>query len=412
MPRISDKGKQMPASPIRKLAPFAEEAVRQGRKVFHLNIGQPDIKTPDVALAAVKNLPNKTIEYSHSAGNPSYRKKIALHYRHLGINVQDSEIMITTGGSEAILFSFLATLNPGDEVIITEPFYANYNSFAMMAGVRLVPLEATIENSFALPPIQAFEEKITENTKGVLICNPNNPTGYLYSKEEMESLGQLVLKHDLYLYSDEVYREFCYDGHKHYSAMGLPDIAEHVIMFDSVSKRYSSCGLRIGALVTKNAEVIEACMKFAQARLSPPSLGQIAGEASLDVPQSYFDEVYDEYIERRNFMVEALNKMEGVLCPMPKGAFYAIVRLPVDDSEKFCQWILSEFEYNNQTVMMAPASGFYSSKGKGKDEVRIAYVLKIEDLKAAMETLEKALLVYPGRTVRGTMSVADKQLEL
>lgn len=399
MPRISKKGIVMPASPIRKLAPLAEEAIQKGHRVYQLNIGQPDIKTPEVALAAVRNLPNKTIEYSHSAGNKSYRTKIASHYRHLGINVQASEIMITTGGSEAILFTFLATMDPGDEVLITEPFYANYNSYAIMAGINLVPLESKIENGFALPPISEFKRLINEKTRAILICNPNNPTGYLYSKEEMESLGKLVKEHDLYLFSDEVYREFCYDGNKHYSAMGLVGLEEHVVMFDSVSKRYSSCGLRIGALITKNKDVFGACMKFAQARLSPPSLGQIAGEASLDVPQSYFDGVYDEYIERRNYMVEALNKMEGVVCPMPKGAFYSIVKLPVDNSEKFCQWILSEFEYKKQTVMMAPASGFYHTKGKGLNEVRIAYVLKIEDLKNAMETLEQALLAYPGRTL-------------
>ncbi len=397
MPQISDKGRIMPSSPIRKLVPYAEEAVRKGRKVFHLNIGQPDIKTPDVALQAVKNLPNKIIEYSHSAGNQSYRNKIALHYQKIGINVTPDEIMITTGGSEAILFSFLATLNPGDEVIITEPFYANYNSYSIMAGAKLVPIIAKIENGFALPAIEEFEKLINDRTKGILICNPNNPTGYLYTKDELEKLGELIKKHDLYLYSDEVYREFCYDGLKHYSAMNLEGLSQNVIMVDSVSKRYSSCGLRIGALVCKNKNFIDTCMKFAQARLSPPSLGQIAGEASLDVPQSYFDEVYHEYIERRNYMVAALNKMKGVVCPMPKGAFYSIVKLPVDNSEKFCKWILSEFEYNNQTVMMAPANGFYSSPDKGLNEVRIAYVLKIEDLKKAMETLEKALEVYPGR---------------
>ncbi len=399
MPKISKKGILMPASPIRKLVPFAEGAKRKGRTVYHLNIGQPDIKTPQVALDAIKNLDKDVIEYSHSAGYESYRRKMAKYYQNIDININYDEIIITTGGSEAIVFAFLSTLNPGDEVIIPEPFYANYIAFAITAGVKLVPVTATIETGFALPPIEQFEKLITEKTKGIMICNPSNPTGYLYSEAELRKLAAIAKKHDLYIYSDEVYREFCYDGHTHFSAMNLDDIQQNVILIDSVSKRYSSCGTRVGALITKNKEVLDTAMKFAQARLSPPGLGQIAGEASLDTPKEYFDEVYDEYIERRDFMVAALNKIEGVVCPMPKGAFYTIVKLPVDDSDKFCEWILSDFEYNNQTVMMAPASGFYTTPGKGFNEVRIAYVLKIEDLKNAMITLEKALLAYPGRVL-------------
>lgn len=399
MPKISDKGKLMPASPIRKLVPFAEEAKRKGRKVYHLNIGQPDIKTPEVAMNAIRKISDKVIEYSHSAGNESYRRKLAGYYQNLGIEVDFSEIMITTGGSEALVFAFQSTLNPGDEVIIPEPFYANYNAFAITVGVNLVPVTATIEDGFAMPSMEKFEELINDKTRGIIICNPSNPTGYLYSEAELTKLSEIAKKYDLYIYSDEVYREFCYDGNTHFSAMMLKDISQNVIMVDSVSKRYSSCGTRIGALVSKNKEVLSTALKFAQARLSPPSLGQIAGEASLDTPKSYFDEVYDEYIARRDFMVEALNKMEGVVCPKPKGAFYTIVKLPIDNSEKFCEWILSDFEYNNQTVMMAPASGFYSTKGKGHNEVRIAYVLNKEDLNNAMQTLEKALIAYPGRTL-------------
>lgn len=389
----------MPASPIRKLVPFAEEAIKKGRKVYHLNIGQPDIKTPEVALNAIRNISDKVIQYSHSAGNESYRRKLAQYYQNLDIDIDYNEILITTGGSEALLFAFQSTLDPGDEVLITEPFYANYNAFAIMAGVKLVPITSIIENGFAQPSLDKFEELITEKTKGIIVCNPNNPTGYLYSEQELRKLAELVKKHDLYLYSDEVYREFCYDGEKHFSAMYLTDILQNIILVDSVSKRYSSCGTRIGAMVSKNEEVISTALKFGQARLSPPGLGQIAGEASLDTPDSYFTEVYNEYIERRNFMVAALNKMEGVICPNPKGAFYTVVKLPVDSSEKFCEWILSEFEYENQTVMMAPASGFYSTPGKGHNEVRIAYVLKKAYLEKAMVVLEKALLAYPGRVL-------------
>jgi aspartate aminotransferase len=399
MPQISDKGKQMPASPIRKLVPYAEEAKRKGHKVYHLNIGQPDIPTPEVALDAVKNVTAKVIEYSHSAGNESYRKGLAKYYQGVNIDVDHTEMLITTGGSEAITFAFLSTLNPGDEVIIPEPFYANYNGFAVSAGVVVKPITSSIENDFALPPIEEFEKLITPKTKGIVICNPNNPTGYLYSESELKQLQKLIEKYDLYLFSDEVYREFCYDGNTHFSAMHLKGIENNVIMMDSVSKRYSMCGARVGALVTKNKEVIATAMKFAQARLCPPSFGQWAGEAALNTPNEYFDEVYNEYIERRNFMVDALNKIEGVVCPKPKGAFYTVVKLPVDDTDKFAQWILSEFDYKKQTVMMAPASGFYATPGLGKQEVRIAYVLKKEDLANAMETLEAALKAYPGRTI-------------
>ena len=397
MPSISEKGKAMPASPIRKLVPFSDEAKRKGRKVYHLNIGQPDIQTPEVALNAIRNINQKVIEYSHSAGNESYRRKLAAFYQKLGINVDYTEMLITTGGSEAILFTLMTCLNPGDEVITPEPFYANYNGFATTAGVKIVPVTSSIKDDFALPPIIEIEKKITPKTKGILICNPNNPTGYLYSKKELLHLREIVNEHDIFFFSDEAYREFCYDGASHFSAMNLEGIENNVIMLDSVSKRYSECGLRIGALVTKNKEVISTALKFAQARLSPPGLGQIAGEASINTPSGYFQEVNKEYTARRNFMVEALNKIPGVYCPKPKGAFYSVVRLPVDDADKFAQWLLEEFEYKNQTVMVAPASGFYSTPGLGKNEVRIAYVLKIEDLKNAIETLEEALKVYPGK---------------
>jgi len=389
----------MPASPIRKLVPYAEEAKRKGRKVYHLNIGQPDIPTPQVALDAVKNTDLKVIEYSHSAGIESYRKGLAKYYQGLGIDITHNDMIITTGGSEAITIAFMTCLNPGDEVIIPEPFYANYNGFAVQAGVIVKPIVSRIENDFALPPVEEFEKLITPKTKGIVICNPNNPTGYLYSKEELEQLATIVKKHDLYLFSDEVYREFCYDGITHYSAMMLKGLENNVILMDSVSKRYSMCGVRIGALITRNKEVIATAMKFAQARLSPPSFGQIAAEAALNTPAGYFKEVYDEYIKRRNFMVEALNRMEGVYCPKPKGAFYTVVRLPIDDSDKFAQWLLEHFEYNNQTVMLAPATGFYSTPGLGKNEVRIAYVLNVDDLRKAMECLEVALKQYPGRTL-------------
>lgn len=397
MPSISEKGRIMPSSPIRKLVPFAEEAERKGRKVFYLNIGQPDIPTPEVALNAIRNLNQKVIEYSHSAGNLSYRQKLAGFYQKLGINVDHSEIMITTGGSEAILFALMSCINGGDEVIIPEPFYANYHAFATTAGVNLVPVKSFISDNYALPPIKEIEKKVTSRTKGIIICNPNNPTGYLYSKQELLQIKEIVLKYDLYLFSDEAYREFCYDGAEHFSALRLGDTDNNVVMLDSVSKRYSECGLRIGALVTKNRDIISTSMKFAQARLSPPGIGQIAGEASIDTPPDYFKLINKEYTARRNFMVEALNSMPGVVCPMPKGAFYTLARLPVDDSEKFARWLLEEFSFKNQTVMVAPASGFYLTPGSGKDEVRIAYVLKIDDLRNAMETLAEALKVYPGR---------------
>jgi aspartate aminotransferase len=399
MPQISQKGQNMPSSPIRKLVPFAEEAKKKGNKVYHLNIGQPDIPTPDVALEAVKNINKKVIEYSHSAGNESYRKGLAKYYQSVGIDVDHTEMLITTGGSEAITFAFLSTLNPGDEVIIPEPFYANYNGFAVSTGVVVKPITASITNDFALPSIEEFEKLITPKTKGIVICNPNNPTGYLYSEDELQQLKTLIEKYDLYLYSDEVYREFCYDGLTHFSAMNLKGIENNVILIDSVSKRYSMCGVRIGAMITKNKDVINAAMKFAQARLCPPSFGQWASEAALNTPNDYFEGVYNEYIDRRNFMVEALNKMEGVYCPMPKGAFYTVVKLPIDNADRFAQWILTDFEYKKQTVMVAPATGFYATSGLGKNEVRIAYVLKKEDLANAMETLEAALKAYPGRTL-------------
>jgi aspartate aminotransferase len=397
MPSISEKGKLMPASPIRRLVPYSEEAKRKGRIVYHLNIGQPDIHTPEIALNALRNINLKVIEYSHSAGNESYRLKLATYYRKIGINIDHTEILITTGGSEAILFALMSCVNPGEEVITPEPFYANYNGFATTAGIKIVPVTSYIKEDFALPPIHDIEKKITSKTKGIIICNPNNPTGYLYSKEELLHLKKIVRKNDLFLFSDEAYRDFCYDGAEHFSAMNLEGIDNNVIMLDSVSKRYSECGVRIGALITRNKAVFSTALKFAQARLSPPGIGQIIGEASIDTPEEYFKEVNREYTARRNFMVEALNKIPGVYCPKPKGAFYTVVKLPVDDADTFAQWLLEEFEYNNQTVMVAPASGFYSTPGSGKNEVRIAYVLKIDDLKNAMETLAEALKVYPGR---------------
>jgi len=397
MPGISEKGRLMPASPIRKLVPFAEEAKRKGRKIYHLNIGQPDIPTPQVALDAIHNNTLKVVEYSHSAGNESYRRKLSEYYRNIDIDVDHTQIIITTGGSEAILFALMSCLDPGDEVIVPEPFYANYNGFTIAAGVKIVPVTSSIDTGFALPPVADFEKLINSSTRGVIICNPNNPTGYLYSEEEMGKLGELIKKHDLYLFSDEVYREFCYDGHTHFSAMHIKDAEQNVILIDSVSKRYSACGVRIGALVTKNMDIISTAIKFAQARLSPPSFGQIVGEAALDTPQNYFDMVSEEYVRRRNLMVGMLNKIDGVVCPMPKGAFYTTVRLPVNDADQFSQWLLSDFEYNNETVMLAPASGFYSTPELGKDEVRIAYVLRSEDLEKAIKCLEKALEVYPGR---------------
>jgi aspartate aminotransferase len=399
MPKLSERGLAMPASPIRKLVPFAEGAKKKGRQVFHLNIGQPDIPTPSSALNAIKNLDKEVIEYSHSAGYESYRRKLAAYYSGINIPVTHEEIIVTTGGSEAITFTMLSCLNEGDEVIIPEPFYANYNGFAISSGIKIVPVSSRIEDGFALPPIEDFEKLITDRTKAIVICNPNNPTGYLYSRHELMTLREIVLKYDLYLFSDEVYREFCYDGEEHISVLELEGLEEHAVMFDSVSKRFSACGARIGAIVTKNKSLIATAMKFAQARLSPPGLGQIAGEAALDTPQSYFDDVRKEYIQRRNFLVESLNKIPGVVCPNPKGAFYTTVKLPVDSSEDFAQWLLTDFELNNQTVMVAPASGFYSTPGLGYNEVRIAYVLNQTDLKNAVNCIKVALEQYPGRTL-------------
>lgn len=398
MPAISKKGQELPASPIRKLVPFSDAAKKRGVKVYHLNIGQPDIASPKVALDAVKNNTLPLVEYSHSAGILSFRRKLAEYYKTYNIAVDENEIIVTNGGSEAILFAFMTCLDPGDEVIVTEPFYANYAGFGKLAGVKTVPIVSNIENGFALPPIEEFEKKITPHTKAILICNPNNPTGYLYSEEELQVLAQIVKKHNLFLMSDEVYREFCYDNCKYHSVMHLKGLEEHVILLDSVSKRYSACGCRIGMFVTKNKEVYAAAMKAAQARLSPPTYGQIFGEAAVDAPAEYFAEVLAEYTKRRNIVVEAINKMDGCFCPNPKGAFYAVARLPIDDADKFCQWLLEEFSTDGKTVMLAPATGFYSTPGSGKNEVRISYVLKEEDLRGAMHCLQEALKVYPGRT--------------
>jgi aspartate aminotransferase len=394
---ISNRGQQMPASPIRKLVPFAEAAKQRGVKVYHLNIGQPDIETPPAIMDAVKNADIKVLEYSHSAGNESYRKKLVQYYKSVGIDVTYNEIMITTGGSEAIMFGFFACLNPGDEVIIPEPFYANYNGFAMEAGVTVTPITSYIENGFALPPIEDFEKVITAKTKAIVICNPNNPTGYLYSKEEMEKLRDLCLKYNLYLFSDEAYREFSYDG-TCVSALHLTGLEQNVVLMDTISKRYSACGARIGALVTKNKEVYNAAMKFAQARLSPPGLAQIMGEAAIDLPADYFDGPKQEYKHRRDVLVQRLNAMQDVFCPNPGGAFYAIAKLPIDDADVFCQWLLESFEHEKQTVMLAPATGFYSTKGLGKNEVRLAYVLNVDAINNAMDCLQAALKVYPGKT--------------
>jgi len=387
----------MPASPIRKLVPYAEAAKREGVKVYHLNIGQPDIETPPAIMDAVRNADIRVLEYSHSAGNESYRKKLVEYYHRVGIELTHHEILITTGGSEAIQFGFLACLNPGDEVIIPEPFYANYNGFACAAGVNVVPITSHIENGFALPPIAEFEHRITKNTRAIVICNPNNPTGYLYSRAELEALRDLCLKHDLYLFSDEAYREFCYGG-EFVSALQLGGLEQQAIVMDTISKRYSACGARIGAFVTRNKEVYNTVMKFAQARLSPPGLAQILGEAAVDLPEHYFDEPKAEYLRRRDRLVGRLNAMPGVFCPNPGGAFYAMARLPIDDSDRFCQWLLEEFRHEKQTLMLAPATGFYGTPGLGKNEVRLAYVLNLADLDRAMDCLESALEQYPGRT--------------
>ncbi len=395
MPKISNKGLQMPESPIRKLVPFAESARNKGHKVYHLNIGQPDIKSPKAALQAVKDADIEVLEYSHSAGFESYRRKLSVTYQNMGLPVDFQDIIITTGGSEALMFAIGSTMDIDDEIIIPEPFYANYNGFSVASGVKVVPVISGIETDFALPPIEDFEKLITPKTKAILICNPGNPTGYLYSKEEIEKLAQIVLKHDLFLIADEVYREFIYDkGVQHHSVLNVKGIEQNAIMIDSVSKRYSMCGARIGCIVSKNADVMKAAMKFAQARLSPPTYAQIASEAALDTPQSYFDEVILEYKDRRDTLISALNKIDGVQVSTPKGAFYCIVKLPVDSADKFAQWLLEDFDYNGETVMVAPASGFYSTPGVGLDEIRIAYVLKKEDLIQAIEILKHALIKY------------------
>ncbi|NDW17781.1 pyridoxal phosphate-dependent aminotransferase [Dysgonomonas sp. 216] len=394
MPNISERGNEMPNSPIRKLVPLSDSAKARGLKVYHLNIGQPDLPTPDVALDAVRNIDRNILEYSPSDGFLSYRKKLVNYYAKFDINVSADDIIITTGGSEAVLFAFLACLNPGDEIIVPEPAYANYMAFAISAGAIIKTVPSSIEEGFALPPIERFEELITERTKGIMICNPNNPTGYLYSRAEMNQIKHLVQKYDLYLFSDEVYREFIYTGSPYISACHLVGIEDNVVLIDSVSKRYSECGIRIGALITKNKELRKTLMKFCQARLSPPLLGQIVAEASLDADSDYLRDTYEEYVERRKFLIDRLNRIPGVYSPIPMGAFYTVARLPVDDADKFCEWCLSDFEYEGQTIFMAPASGFYTTPGLGKDEVRIAYVLNKEDLGKALIVLEKALEAY------------------
>ncbi|MFM7661447.1 MAG: pyridoxal phosphate-dependent aminotransferase [Bacteroidota bacterium] len=399
MPLISKKALDMPASPIRRLVPYSEKAKKEGKTVYHLNIGQPDIETPQVALDAIRNFEPKVLEYSHSAGFESYRIKLATYYQSIGIHVTSDNLLVTTGGSEALIFGLMTACNQGDEIIIPEPFYANYNGFAVMAGLTVVPVTASIETGFALPPVAEIEGKITDKTKAIVICNPGNPTGNLYSKKELEQLASIVKKYNLFLFSDEVYREFCYEGAVPFSTMNLQGIDDNVIMIDSVSKRYSMCGARIGTMVTRNKEIMSAALKFGQARLSPPTVDQFAAEAALQTPQSYFDDVVREYVQRRNILVNGLNSIEGVFCPMPKGAFYALAKFPIDDADKFCQWLLEEFSFENQTVMMAPASGFYATKGLGKKEVRLAYVLNQECLIKAVRCLDEALKVYPGRTV-------------
>jgi len=394
MPRISTKGQQMPESPIRKLVPYSEIAKKKGHKVYHLNIGQPDIKTPEVALNAVKNADITVLEYSHSAGFESYRNKLSQYYQTHGLPINTADIIITTGGSEALLFAMGSTMDQDDEIIIPEPFYANYNGFSTASGVKVVPVISTIDEGFALPPISAFEKLITPKTKAILICNPGNPTGYLYSKDEILQLAEIVKKHDLFLIADEVYREFIYDGEEHFSVMNVPGLEEHAIMIDSVSKRYSMCGARIGCIVSKNKEVMATAMKFAQARLSPPTYAQIASEAALETPQSYFDDVITEYKDRRDTLIEELQKIDGVKVATPKGAFYCIAKLPVKSADDFAQWLLESYDFNGETVMVAPAAGFYSTPNVGLDEVRIAYVLKKEDLIKSVKILKEALIAY------------------
>ena len=397
MPQISQRGTLMPASPIRKLVPLADDAKARGIHVYHLNIGQPDLPTPQAAIDAIRNIDRKVLEYSPSQGYRSYREKLVDYYAKYNINLTADDIIITTGGSEAVLFSFLACLNPGDEIIMPDPFYANYQAFAISAGAVIRTIPTTIEEGFCLPKVERFEELINERTKAIMICNPNNPTGYLYTRREMNQIRDLVKKYDLYLFSDEVYREYIYTGSPYISACHLEGIEDNVVLIDSVSKRYSECGIRIGALITKNKQLREAVMKFCQARLSPPLIGQIAAEASLDEPEAYARDTYDEYVERRKCLIDGLNRIPGVYSPIPMGAFYTVARLPVDDSEKFCAWCLSEFNYEGETVMMAPASGFYTTPGAGYNEVRIAYVLKKDDLQRALIVLQKALEAYPGR---------------
>ncbi|MCI9055284.1 MAG: pyridoxal phosphate-dependent aminotransferase [Muribaculaceae bacterium] len=399
MPHVSQRGNDMPASPIRRLVKYANQAASRGVKVYRLNIGQPDVPTPQAAFDALKKIDRKVLEYSPSEGLLSLREKLREYYKRFNIDVDVDDIIVTTGGSEAVLFAFMACLDPGDEIIVPEPAYANYMAFAISAGAKIVTVPSSIENGFELPPVEEFEKLITPRTKGILICNPNNPTGYLYTMKEMLQLRDLVKKHDLFLFSDEVYREFCYTGAPYISAFHLPGIEEQVVLIDSVSKRYNECGIRIGALITKNKELKANVMKFCQARLSPPLLGQIVAEASIDTPAEYMLETYNEYVERRKFLVDRINRIPGCYTPIPMGAFYTVVKLPVDDAEKFCIWCLTEFEHEGQTVFMAPASGFYATPGMGRDEVRMAYVLNREDLGKAMDTLEKALEVYPGRTL-------------
>ena len=394
MPNISSKGNNMPESPIRKLVPFAEIAKKKGKKIYHLNIGQPDIASPKVALKAINDYNDNIVEYSHSSGLLSYRIGLSKYYNRLGVDITQDNIMITTGGSEALLFALNACLDSGDEIIIPEPFYANYNGFAISAGVKVKPISTSIENGFSLPPIEKFEDLVNEKTKAILICNPGNPTGYLYTKEELEILKKIVVKHDLFLIADEVYREFTYDGKKHYSILNLDGIDNHTIVIDSTSKRYSMCGIRIGCIVSKNLKVLSTVLKFAQARLSPPTFGQVAGEAALSTPNEYFIEVIKEYEQRRNLLVEKLNSIEGVFCPKPSGAFYVIARLPVENAEHFAQWLLEDFDFQNQTIMVAPANGFYFTKSRGLNQVRIAYVLNKESLNKSVDCLEEALRLY------------------
>ena len=399
MPKISAKGLCMPESPIRKLVPFAENAKKRGTQVIHLNIGQPDISTPEIALKAIRNFEPNVIAYSHSAGNQSYREGLANYYQNVGIDVDYTQILVTTGGSEAISIALNTIMDKGDEIIIPEPFYANYNGFSTAADITVKPITSSIDNGFALPSISEFKKLITPNTKAILICNPGNPTGYLYTKDELNALKKIILKHDLFLIADEVYREFTYDGKKHTSVLEINELDQNTILIDSVSKRYSMCGARVGCMVTKNKEVLETALKFAQARLSPPSLGQVAGEAALNTPKSYFTEVIDEYVNRRNLLIEGLNKIDGITCPKPSGAFYCIAQLPIDDADKFAKWLLEEFSWNNKTAMVAPAQGFYSTPEIGKQQIRIAYVLNLEELQNAITIIEEALKIYPGRLV-------------